>query len=292
MESVGQSQGRSDFGGPREHTPYESEREDSRRPLMAPTEVSMNQGLSPQCIRFSVIGELKEYNGRDLDEDRTRSWISKVKSPLLRKRIPAEEKCLGFGYLLTGPTQNWHRQLSRTALRTWKDLLEGFMVQYGGYGVSNARQYYHARKRPDETPLAYLHRLNGAAIRAKFAIREGRHTTRRGHVEHFISTLDDRDLAKQLTLLRLSDADDMEETLRAYQRMKNRYTKASMGPRKWHQRSKFHADQIPSKSTRAVRAIRVESESSSSESKSSGSEEYVDLRRVGATTVPTQVKLN
>ena len=86
---------------------------------------------------------------------------------------------------------------------------EGFMVQYGGYGISNARQYYHARQRPDETPLEYLHRLNGAAIRAKVAIREERHATRHEHVEHFISTLDDRDLAKQLTLLRLSDADDI-----------------------------------------------------------------------------------
>ena len=80
------------------------------------------------------------------------------------------------------------------------------MVQYGGYVVSNDRQYYYARKRLDETPLAYLHRLNGAAIRSKFAIRERRHNSPREHVEHFISTLDDRDLAKQLTLLRLSDA--------------------------------------------------------------------------------------
>ena len=32
---------------------------------------------------------------------------------------------------------------------------------------------------------------------------------------HFIETLDDRDLTQQLTLLRLKDADEMEETLRA-----------------------------------------------------------------------------
>ena len=137
------------------------------------------------------------------------------------------------------------------------------MVQYGGYGISNARQYYHARQRPDETPLEYLHRLNGAAIRDKVVIREGRHATRREHVEHFFSTLDDRDLTKQLTLLRLSDADDMEETLRAYQRMENRYTNTPMGPGKFHQRSKVHADQVPSNSTRAVRVIRLGSESSS-----------------------------
>ena len=83
------------------------------------------------------------------------------------------------------------------------------MVQCGGHGMSVGRQYYHARKRLDETPLEYLYRLNVAAIRAKIAIREGNSATRREHVEHFIATLDDRDLAKQLTLLRLLDADDM-----------------------------------------------------------------------------------
>ena len=65
MESVGSSQGRSGFGDPGGHTSYESEREDPRRSLLAPAEVSMNQGPSPQRIRFSVIGELKKSNGRD-----------------------------------------------------------------------------------------------------------------------------------------------------------------------------------------------------------------------------------
>ena len=47
-------------------------------------------------------------------------------------------------------------------------------------------------------------------------------------MDHFVSTLNDRDLAKKLTILRLSDAIDMEVKLRAYQRTENRYTKASM----------------------------------------------------------------
>ena len=57
-------------------------------------------------------------------------------------------------------------------------------------------------------------------------------------MEHFISKLGDRDLAKRVTLLRLLDVDDMEETLRAYQRMEKWYTKASMGPGILHQQQK------------------------------------------------------
>ena len=77
------------------------------------------------------------------------------------------------------------------------------MIQYGGQGVSVARQYYLARKRSDKIPPEYLHRLNVAATHVKIAIKEERlatSATHREHVEHFIATLDDLDLAKQLTL--------------------------------------------------------------------------------------------
>ena len=73
---------------------------------MAPAEISTNSGPSSQHIRFSVIGDLKEFNGRDRDEVRARSWVSKVKLTFLRDQIPDEEKCLVFGDLLTGPAQN------------------------------------------------------------------------------------------------------------------------------------------------------------------------------------------
>ena len=65
--------------------------------------------------------------------------------------------------------------------------------------MSVARQYYLARKRFDETPLEYLQRLNVAAKHPKIEIKEERlatSATRREHVEHFIATLEDRDLAK------------------------------------------------------------------------------------------------
>ena len=92
MGSVELRQEQSDFGDPRGHTPYESEREDPMHPLIAPAEVSTNSRLSPQRIRFSVTGDMKEFIGRDRDEDRARSWINKVKSAFLRDQIPDEEK--------------------------------------------------------------------------------------------------------------------------------------------------------------------------------------------------------
>ena len=88
------------------------------------------------------------------------------------------------------------------------------MAKYGGKNsVSVGILYYHARKRSNETPLEYLYRLNVAAFRANIPIRDGSPATRKEHVNHYIGTLEDRDLARKLTMLRLGDADDLEETL-------------------------------------------------------------------------------
>ena len=65
-----------------------------------------------------------------------------------------------------------------------------------------------------------------------------------------------------------------------------------MGPGKFHQRSKSHDDQVPTKYARSVRAINVENESSSSESEPSESKYDADHRRSFATTASNPVRLS
>ncbi|GMF20526.1 unnamed protein product [Phytophthora fragariaefolia] len=162
----------------------------------------------------------------------------------------------------------------------WKCLLEGFLVQYCGRVVSVARQYYHARKRSDESPLEYLHRLNVAGMRAKLPIKDGSAAAHREHVEHFIETLNDRELADQLALLRLADADVLEDTLRARQRAKSRQGRAAMRSSKFRQKAPTTPNPTPAKDTRAVRAIRTMEDSSESEQESGGSETEDHVRQV------------
>ena len=82
-------------------------------------------------------------------------------------------------------------------------------------------------------------------------------------MEHHIGILDDLDLSKKLIMLRLEDADDMEETLRTYQRIESRHFQGAMGSSEIRQRG-TSSTPTPSKLTRAVRAIHVESGSSDS----------------------------
>ncbi|KAG2768346.1 hypothetical protein PC129_g14889 [Phytophthora cactorum] len=155
----------------------------------------------------------------------------------MRDQASDPEKCLTFADLLAGPVRNRYRQLARSTRNKWPDLLRSFQTQYCGLGVSAARQYYHARRRSDESPLEYLHRLNAAGLRAHWKIKGGGSKVLREHVDHFIDTLGDPDLADRQTLLRLPDADELKEVLRALDRLKHRHKKVVAGSNKFRQRA-------------------------------------------------------
>ncbi|KAI9991080.1 hypothetical protein PInf_018701 [Phytophthora infestans] len=162
-----------------------------------------------QRVRISAKSDLKEFTGKDQDEDRARAWISKGMSALMRDQASDAEK--------SGPARNWYRQLGRSTRNKWPDLLRSFQTQ------------------SDESPLEYLHRLNVAGLRAKLKIKDGGSKALREHVDHFIETLGDVDLGDRLTLLRLPYADELEEVLRAVDRAKHRQKKAVVGSGKYRQ---------------------------------------------------------
>ncbi|GMF63959.1 unnamed protein product [Phytophthora fragariaefolia] len=174
--------------------------------------------------------------------------------------------------LLTGTAHNWYQQLGRSTRSNWKELLNDFSVKYCGLGVSLSRKYYHARKRSDESPLEYLHRLDVVSLRAKLPIKTGSTSALREHVGHFIDTLDDSDLADQLTLLRLADGDALADT----QRAKCRQGRAAAGSSKYHQKVPTGPPQASSKPARAVRAIRVMANSDGGSGSESDSGSDVD----------------
>ncbi|KAE9076424.1 hypothetical protein PF010_g23907 [Phytophthora fragariae] len=91
-------------------------------------------------------------------------------------------------------------------------------------------------------------------MRARLKIKDGDSKGRLEHVEHFIETLGDPDLADQLTLLRLADADQLEDVLRARERAKSRQKKSTV-PSK--HRPKPAAPTPPAGHPTAVRAIQV-----------------------------------
>ena len=123
-------------------------------------------------IRVSASSDIKEYNGKHHGDYHARSWSAKLKTACFRDQVLDSEKCINFWRLLTDPAQNWYRHLSWTARGNWIQLLQDLQVQFYGLGVSGAWQYYHTRKRSNESTLGYLYRLNVVRIRAQLNIKD------------------------------------------------------------------------------------------------------------------------
>lgn len=116
-----------------------------------------------------------------------------------------------------------------------------------------------------------------AGLRAK--IKDGPADTMREHVEHFLHTLEDRELADSLTLQRLPDAEALKEVLDAVERAKLGQKKTDGGS-KFRQKAPPVSQPKPAAASRAVRAVRVAmADSSSSESESDTGGDG-DLRQV------------
>ena len=123
-------------------------------------------------------------------------------------------------------------------------------------------------------------------MRAKLPIKDGPPSDRSEHVEHFIETLDDRDLADQLTLLRVADADEMEETLRARQRAKTRQGKATMGSARFRPKAVPTPTPAASKPARAIHVLKAQGDSSGSDAEDSDADADGDLRKMYSAVAP------
>ena len=105
MESV-----ESRTGQQEDHDPDDLIFKELRRPLVVKAGTATISGFTTQRICVSAITELKEFSGRNEDEDRARGWMSKVKSAFLRDQASDSKMCLVFGDLLTGPARNRYAQ--------------------------------------------------------------------------------------------------------------------------------------------------------------------------------------
>ena len=88
MEAGESHHGRSNACYPGREDPNDSGKDVLRRPLVAATEMLPGGEFSAPRIRMSDIADLKEFNRKDIYEDRSRSWIRKVKSAFPRNQAP------------------------------------------------------------------------------------------------------------------------------------------------------------------------------------------------------------
>ncbi|POM76152.1 LOW QUALITY PROTEIN: Hypothetical protein PHPALM_6652 [Phytophthora palmivora] len=222
-----------DVDGDRHPSPHEYDPDDldldppRRATVASASATTTGRSTSVPRIRVSAMSELKVFAGKEGDEDRARAWLNKVKSALCEIKLQTRKSA--WCSAISSQDRRETGIDSLVAQHAVPGRICSATSKFNIVDEEFARQYYHARKRSDESPLEYLYRLNVAGLRARLQIKDGPSEVRREHVEHFIETLDDRDLADHLALLRIPDADTLEEALRSRQRAKARQSKAVYG---------------------------------------------------------------
>ncbi|OWY93537.1 LOW QUALITY PROTEIN: hypothetical protein PHMEG_00037036, partial [Phytophthora megakarya] len=122
--------------------------------------------------------------------------------------------------------------------------------------------------------------LNVVGLRVRLKIKDGSTKDRREHVDHFIEILEDPDLADRLPLLRLLDADDLEEVLRARDRAKRRRKKTAFGSGKFRQNASNAARSAPAKQVRAIQIQAIDFGSDTSDGSDVSISEMDSHRRI------------
>ncbi|KAJ0391433.1 hypothetical protein ATCC90586_011285 [Pythium insidiosum] len=171
-------------------------------------------------LRAAAVADLKSFDGRNRSEYRGKSWLSSVRAAFRRDQLTPGEACMQFPELLTDRAKTWYRQLSRETRKSWPDLQKAFELEYCGLAITAQQKYYELRRKSSEEPLDYLYRMNVQAMEAK--IDYAQVDTGRFHVQHFINTCEDPDLARQLGGLRLTSEADLRDVLKEYLRQRQR----------------------------------------------------------------------
>lgn len=98
------------------------------------------QVVSATRVRQSDLPDLKEFDGRKRDVPKAKAWFGKVKAAF------QAEQSKEMHDVLTGPA-----------------VVTAYGEEFCGGDVSPCNEYYHARQKSNDEPLAYLYRLNVAA---------------------------------------------------------------------------------------------------------------------------------
>ncbi|OWY92008.1 LOW QUALITY PROTEIN: hypothetical protein PHMEG_00039158 [Phytophthora megakarya] len=233
------------------------EREANKDPTTTRPQHQGSQGVEMESIRSSNHGTRWEYDPDDVDFPAsaqatvTTAAAGSTGSPMIQrlKLLSCEIKRQRTKVLDLRGSSRWIREelvsLAESTRNKWIDLLRSFQIQYCGLGVSQDILPYATQIRRVATGL-----LVSAGLRARLKIKDGSAKERREHVDHYIETLENQDLAERLTLPRLTDADGLGEVLRPRDRGKNRQKKAAFGSSKYRQKPTSTTPSAPAQQER------------------------------------------
>ncbi|RAW20517.1 hypothetical protein PC110_g23041, partial [Phytophthora cactorum] len=136
----------------------------------------------------------------------------------------ADKSCIPFELSLRDGAIHWFRQLPKKAKRTWTLLSNAFIRYYCSQFTQTAlSRYYSAKRERSEHLCDYLNRLNGCARNARLQVEKGGGA--KDHVQQFLVTCGDDNMAESPYHTRVNDIHDLEEIIEDVLKGKERMAK-------------------------------------------------------------------
>ncbi|KAF1779683.1 hypothetical protein GQ600_13196 [Phytophthora cactorum] len=139
--------------------------------------------------------------------------------PFSGSRTRVRTPCSGYEPI------HWFRQLPKKTKRTWKLLSNAFIRYYCSQFTQTAlSRYYSAKRERSEHLCDYLNRLNGYARNARLQFEKGGRDAKE-HVQQFLVTCGDDNMAESLYHTRVNDIHELEEIIEDVLKGKERMAK-------------------------------------------------------------------
>ncbi|KAG3058319.1 hypothetical protein PI124_g19855 [Phytophthora idaei] len=171
------------------------------------------------------LDRIKPFSGSRNKSENSIQWLRTFVNEMTGTHTEADKWCIPFELSLRDGAIHWFRQLPKTTKRTWKLLSNAFIRYYCSQFTQTAlSRYYSAKREQSEHICDYLNRLNGYARNARLQFEKGGRGAKE-HVQQFLVTCGDDNMAESLYHTRVNDIHELEEIIEDVLKGKERMAK-------------------------------------------------------------------
>ncbi|KAG2811772.1 hypothetical protein PC129_g22081 [Phytophthora cactorum] len=159
------------------------------------------------------LDRIKPFSGSRNKSENSMQWLRTFVYEMTGTHTEADKWCIPFELSLRDGAIHWFRQLPKKTKRTWKLLSNAFIRYYCSQFTQTAlSRYYSAKRERSEHLCNYLNRLNGYARNARLQFEKGGRDAKE-HVQQFLVTCGDDNMAESLYHTRVNDIHELEEII-------------------------------------------------------------------------------
>ncbi|KAG3142681.1 hypothetical protein PI126_g14946 [Phytophthora idaei] len=171
------------------------------------------------------LDRIKPFSGSRNTSENSMQWLRTFVYEMTGTHTEADKWCIPFELSLWDGAIHWFRQLPKKTKRTWKLLSNAFIHYYCSQFTQTAlSRYYSAKRERSEHLCDYLNRMNGYARNARLQFEKGGRDAKE-HVQQFLVTCGDDNMAESLYNTRVNDIHELEEIIEDVLKGKERMAK-------------------------------------------------------------------